>query len=350
MKSMKEGILLNQIKECEALNNENNNIGVYVKPIQDKKEYYLNITISKKIFKQEEILTNNLVPLEIYFILHLTPNFPINPPRLFCLTSLSSINVNICDAKDILNLVIETDNWSNNISAKNIILKIPHFLTTFYANYRGTFFLGKYDLDFEYDYKILSKTPYSYFKEIEQIINEKSRYSEKRLLMITDLFFLIFSFENGMFSSYNNIKLIFWASIKSIFGMKNTDKMFQFEFSKTDQQRIFLYFNTQEGARIMDIVLENLRKMGIDYSINKNRNTNIIEENKDKFNAKNEAKLLPKLEALDNNGKENDNENINNDDSNKENNNIENNNIENNNIENNNIENNNIENNKNEEK
>ena len=153
--------------------------------------------------------------------------------------------------------------------------------------------------------------------------------------MITDLFFLIFSFENGMFSSYNNIKLIFWASIKSIFGMKNTDKMFQFEFSKTDQQRIFLYFNTQEGARIMDIVLENLRKMGIDYSINKNRNTNIIEENKDKFNAKNEAKLLPKLEALDNNGKENDNENINNDDSNKENNNIENNNIENNNIENN---------------
>ena len=147
MKSMKEKILLNQIKECENVNNINKNIYVYVKTIQDKKEYYLNITISKKVFTQEEILTNNLIPLEIYFILHLTRNFPINPPRLFCLTSLSSINVNICDAKDILYLVINNDNWNNNISAKNIILEIPNFLNIFYTKYRGNFFLGKYDLD-----------------------------------------------------------------------------------------------------------------------------------------------------------------------------------------------------------
>ena len=296
MKSIKEKILLSQIKECEELNKENNNLSVYVKTLQDKKEYYLNITVSKKIFTQEEILTNNLVPLEIFFVLHLTPNFPINAPRLFCLTSLASINVNICDAKDILNLVIENNNWSNNISAKSIILRIPKFLNTFYTKYRGIFFLGKYDLDSIYDYKILSKIPYTYFKEIEQIINERTSYTEKRLLMVTDLFFLIFSFESSMFSSYNNIKLIFWASIKSIFGMKNTDRMFQFEFSKTEQQRIFLYFNTQEGAKIMDTVLDNLRRMGIDYSINKNKpNINLLEENK------NEAKLLPKLEVLDNN-------------------------------------------------
>ena len=333
MKSIKEKILLSQIKECEELNNGNNNIYVYVKTIQDKKEYYLNITVSKKIFSQEEILTNNLVPLEIYFVLHLTPNFPINAPRLFCLTSLNSINVNICDAKDILNLVIENDNWSNDISAKNIILRIPNFLNTFYTKYRGNFFLGKYDLDFVYDYKLLSKTPYTYFKEIEQIINEKTTYAEKRLLMVTDLFFLIFSYESGMFSSYSNIKLIFWASIKSIFGMKNTDKMFQFEFSKTEQQRIFLYFNTNEGAKIMDIVLENLRKMGIDYSINKNKpNVNLYEENKAQYdNVKNEAKLLPKLEVIDNNNENNnDNDNGNNKEIIEKNKNNDNNNIENN--------------------
>ena len=310
MKSIKEKVIQNQLKECETINKENKNISIYVKTIQDKKEYYLNITISKRIFTSEEILMNNLIPLDIYFILHLTPNFPMNPPRLFCLTSLSSINVNICDAKDILNLVIQNDNWNNKITAKEIILKIPDFLNNYCEKCRGIFFIGKYDLDLVYDYKILSKIPNTYFKEIEQILNEKNYYSEKRLLMITDLFFLIFSFDYSMISSYSNIKLVFWASIKSIFGMKNTEKMFQFEFSKTDNQRIYLFFNTIEGAKIMDTVLENLRKCGIDYSINKAKQGNLIEENKDKNDEiKKEAKLLPKLEALDNNSQSNINEN-----------------------------------------
>ena len=325
MKSIKEKILLNQIKECEELNKQNKNIFVYIKSIQDRKEYYLNITISKNIFSADEILTNNLIPLNIYFILHLTPNFPINPPRLYCLTSLSPININICDAKDILNLVIQNENWNNQISAKEIILKIPKFLNEFYVKSKGFFFIGKYYLDTEYDYKILVKIPNTYFNEIEQIVNERTNYSEKRLLMITDFFFLIFSFESGYLSSYNNIKLVFWASIRSIFGMKNTEKMFQFEFSKTDNKRIFLYFNTIQGAKIMDIVLENLRKIGIDYSINKGKpSNNLIEENKENSVAKNEAKLLPKLEVLDNNDNNNENsniENINKDVDNKENNN-----------------------------
>ena len=301
MKSIKEKILINQINECSNINNQNKDIFVYVKSIQDKKEYYLNITISKNIFTSEEILRNNLVPLEIYFILHITPNFPINPPRLYCLTSLSAINVNICDAKDILSLVIETEIWDNKITAKEIILKIPKFLNDIYEKSRGLFFLGKYYLDVEYDYKILTKIPKTYFKEIDQIINEKTTHSERRLLLITDLFFLIFSFEYSMLSSsYNNLRLIFWASIRSIFGMKNTEKMFQFEFSKTDNLRTFLFFNTVEGAKIMDTVLENLRKIGIDYSINKARpSANLIQENNEQ--RKTEAKVLPKMEVLDNN-------------------------------------------------
>ena len=319
MKSLKEKILQNQIKDCEDLNKQNNNISVYVKSIQDKKEYYLNITVSKKVFSSDEILTNNLVPLDIYFILHLTPNFPINPPRLFCLTSLSPINLNICDAKDILNLVIQNDNWNSNISAKEIILKLPEFLNTFYEKNRGIFFIGKYYLDVEYDYKILSRIPNTYFSEIEQIINEKTNSYEKRLLMITDLFFLIFSFDYGMISSYNNIKLIFWASIKSIFGMKNTEKMFQFEFSKSENQRIFLFFNTHQGAKIMDIVLENLRKMGIDYSINKAKpsDVNLAEEKNNEI--KREAKLLPKIEVEEENKNNNENNIENNNDNNKNN-------------------------------
>ena len=48
MKSIKEKIILNQITACEFLNNENNNISVFVQQIQAKKEYYINITLSKK--------------------------------------------------------------------------------------------------------------------------------------------------------------------------------------------------------------------------------------------------------------------------------------------------------------
>ena len=299
MKSIKEKIISNQIIECEALNNLNNSISVYIKTIQEKKEYYINITISKKIFKYEEILTNNNVPLDIYFILHITPNFPINRPRLFCLTSLRAINLNLCDAKDLLNLVLKSDKWDNRISAKDIILRIPDFLNDFYQKNKGIYFIGEYDLDFVYDYKILSKIPYTYLNEVDQIINEKTSLTERRLLMITDLFFLIFTFERGVFSYYNNLKLIFWASIKSIFGMKNTDNLFQFEFSKTENQRIFLFFKTQQGTKIMDLVLENLRCMGIDYSINKKPSDVIEKEITEKNTAKNESKLLPKFDILD---------------------------------------------------
>ena len=301
MRSIKEKIITNQIKDCESLNSQNNNISVYIQTIQEKKEYYINITISKKIFKSEEVLTNNNIPLDIFFILHITPNFPLNRPRLFCITPLRAINLNICDAKDILNLVLKSDKWNNKISAKDIILQIPDFLNDFYEKNRGIFFIGKYDLDYVYDYKILTKIPYTYLNEVEQIINEKTNLSEKRLLMITDLFFLIFSFERGVFSYYNNLKLIFWASIKSIFGMKNTDNLFQFEFSKTENQRIFLFFKTQQGAKIMDIVLENLRNMGIDYSINKRASNLIEKEMTEKNTAQNESKLLPKFEVLDKN-------------------------------------------------
>ena len=318
MKSIKEKILLTQIKECQELNNEKKNIFVCIQTIQDKKEYYLNITISKDVFTSKEILTNNLVPLNIYFILYLTPNFPINPPRLFCLTSLSSIKIYICDAKDILNLVIENEKWDNTITAKDIILKIPKFLNNFFEKEREMFFLGKYYLNCEYDYKLLNKIPHDYFSEIEQIINERTYSAEKRLLMITDLFFLIFSFEYGMLSSYTNVKLIFWASIKSIFGMKNTEKMFQFEFSKTEDERMFLYFNTQEGGHIMDIVLQNLKTMGIDYSVNKNKpiDMDLTKEHKEKSIVQNEAKLLPKMEIQEENenekgNEENENENTN---------------------------------------
>ena len=330
MKSIKEKIILNQISACEFLNNQNNNISVYVQTIQEKKEYYINITLSKKIFsKYEEILTNNSVPLDIYFILHLTPNYPIRAPILFCITSLRPLNLNICDAKDILYLVIDKEKWDNKISAKDIILKLPSFLNDFYEKNRGIFFIGKYHLNEEYDYKILSKIPSTYLNEIEQIINEKNSITENRILMITDLFFLIFSFERGIFNYYKNIKLIFWASIKSIFGMKNTEKMFQFEFSKTDKQRIFLYFKTSNGNKIMDIVLENLRNMGIDYSINKKPSNIIEKEMLEKNNAQNESKLLPKFEVLDDDNKKENHkkeENLDNNEENKENNNIENNN------------------------
>ena len=81
--------------------------------------------------------------------------------------------------------------------------------------------------------------------------------------------------------------------------IKISNSLFQFEFSKTENQRIFLYFKTQQGAKIMDQVLENLRFMGIDYSINKKASNIIEKEMNEKNAAQNESKLLPRFEILD---------------------------------------------------
>ena len=205
-------------------------------------------------------------------MLHLVHNFPINPPKLFCLTSLSHIGIEICDGKDILTDVISIE-WNNKIEVVDIVIKISLFIEKMLQNSNNELFIGKYFLNYEYDYNLLLKVPHQYFNNVEQII-KKNKLTEKRFLMLTSLFFLLFSYEVGYFN-YSNLKLIFWGSVFSIYGIKRKELILEFEFSKNKNQRINLCLKTNEGEKIKNIFLYILKVRGVDY---------LIEEDKKKHN------------------------------------------------------------------
>ena len=270
MKTLKHSYIQNTIKACLSLNKEEKFISLYSKQISGD-EFFLNININKDLFKSK--IGNNIsIDTDLLFVFHLTHNFPINPPRLFCLTSLSHLGIEICDAKDILEDVLGKE-WESQIRPKEIILSIPKFIQQCLENKNNKLFVGKYILEYEYDYNMLSKIPNHYFNFVEEIINKKTGKKEKRLLMITSLFFLVFEYKVGYFN-YNEVKLIFWASIKSIYGMKNDNNNFEFEFSKNFNDRIYLHLITNEGGKIVNIVLYILKERGIDYKINKESDSN----------------------------------------------------------------------------
>ena len=290
MKPLKLNNINKNIKACLSLNKEKQEIiFLYSKRINDE-EYLLNINIKKDFLtsKNEKIKKINN---DILFVLHLTPNFPINPPKLFCLTSLSHIGIEICDGRDILEEVL-CKSWENHTSLKEIILELPKFMKKILKKKNNKLFFGKFILESEYEYNMLSKVPHYYFDFVDEVINKKTNKTAKRLLMITNLFFLGFEYKEGYFS-YNEVKLLFWASIMSIYGMQKNDNCFEFEFSKTLEQRIFLSLITKDGEKIMDLVLYILKNKGINYITN---NKNVINSN--------EGNKLPRLDSI--------NENINN--------------------------------------
>ena len=290
MKPLKLNNINKSIKACLSLNKEKQEIiFLYSKRINDE-EYLLNINIKKDFLtsKNEKIKKINN---DILFVLHLTHNFPINPPKLFCLTSLSHIGIEICDGRDILEEVL-CKSWENHVSLKEIILELPKFMKKMLKKKNNKIFFGKFILESEYEYNMLSKIPHYYFDFVDEVINKKTNKTAKRLLMITNLFFLVFEYKDGYFS-YNEVKLLFWASIMSIYGMQKNENCFEFEFSKTLEQRIFLSLITKDGEKIMDLVLYILKNKGINYITN---NKNAINNN--------ERNKLPRFDSI--------NENINN--------------------------------------
>ena len=292
MKTLRQEYIQKNIASCLNITKEQSLVIIYSKPIKSD-EYFINIVFQKDYFKKK-IENKRKIDTDLLFMLHLTYNFPTNAPKLFCLTSLSHIGIEICDGKDILEDVIK-DCWDSKLSAKQIILKIPNFIQECLENKNNKIFLGRYMLNYEYDYNMLSKIPHQYFNIVEQIINIRTKKTEKRFLMITSLFFLVFSYKSGYFT-YNELKLVFWASVYSIYGINKEDPYFGFEFSKNRNERICLDLKTEEGAIILNILLYIFQARGVNY---------LVQE-------KGESNKLPEIDI------DNDNKNINNNINNNE--------------------------------
>ena len=259
-------------------------------------EYYLNIIFKKGYFQKKTENKRN-IDNDLLFILHLVHNFPINPPKLFCLTSLSHIGIELCDGKNILENIISTE-WNSKVQVIDIIIKIPEFIENLLQKENNELFLGKYLLNDEYDYNLLLKVPHQYFNKVEQIINKKAKLTEKRFLMITSLFFLLFSYEVGYFN-YINLKLIFWGSLFSIYGIKRNELILEFEFSKNKTQRINLSLRTNEGEKIKNILLYILKVRGVDYLIEEAKKKNKL-PNDEKINKVNNENIINEKEIKNN--------------------------------------------------
>ena len=278
MKSFKKeqsDYIRKSINSCIIFSKQQNSLLIYSTQGSND-EYYLNIVFKKGYFQQKKENKRN-IDNDLLFMLHLVHNFPINPPKLFCLTSLSHIGIEICDGKDILTDVISIE-WNNKIEVVDIVIKISLFIEKMLKNSNNELFVGKYFLNYEYDYNLLLKVPHQYFNNVEQIINKKNKLTEKRFLMLTSLFFLLFSYEVGYFN-YSNLRLIFWGSVFSIYGIKRKELILEFEFSKNKNQRINLCLKTIEGEKIKNIFLYILKVRGVDY---------LIEEDKKKHKSSND--------------------------------------------------------------
>ena len=261
MKSLRQEYILNTINSCLSLSKEKNSIIIYSNQIKSD-ETLLNIIFLKDYFKQK-LGVKRKIDSDLYFVLHISHNFPTNAPKIFCLTSLSHIGIELCDGKDLLEDILEY-NWDSKLSLKNIILTIPKFIDKCLEKKYNKIFFGKFILNYEYDYNMLLKIPHKYFHHVEQIINIKLQKVEKRFIMITSSFLLLFSYKSGFFS-YDELKLLFWASIFSICGMKKEEEILEIEFIKNLNNKITIYLNTNEATDIINILLYIFKARGVDY-------------------------------------------------------------------------------------
>lgn len=294
-KKDKSDYIQKNITSCIIFSKQQKYLLIYSTP-SNNDEYYLNIIFKKGYFQKKTENKRN-IDNDLLFILHLVHNFPINPPKLFCLTSLSHIGIELCDGKNILENIISTE-WNSKVQVIDIIIKIPEFIENILQKENNELFLGKYLLNDEYDYNLLLKVPHQYFNKVEQIINKKAKLTEKRFLMITSLFFLLFSYEVGYFN-YINLKLIFWGSLFSIYGIKRNELILEFEFSKNKTQRINLSLRTNEGEKIKNILLYILKVRGVDYLIEEAKKKNKL-PNDEKINKVNNENIINEKEIKNN--------------------------------------------------
>ena len=287
-KKDKSDYIKKNIASCIYFSKQQNFLLIYSSQNNDD-NYYLNIIFQKGYF-QRKFDHKRYIDNDLLFILHLVHNFPINPPKLFCLTSLSHIGIELCDGKDILENVLLTK-WNSNIQVIDIILKIPVFIEKMLEKENNELFIGKYLLNYEYDYNLLLKVPHQYFNKVEQIINKKTKLTEKRFLMVTSLFFLLFSYEVG-YLNYNDLKLIFWGSVFSIYGIKRNELVLEFEFSKSKTQKINISLKTNEGENIKNILLYILKVRGVDYLIQESKKKHKLQINEKKNKSDNDSNII----------------------------------------------------------
>jgi ubiquitin-protein ligase len=272
MNSTSNNILKEQLEEIT--NNKNPLIPFEIKK-KGNEEYFIIISLEPTIIANSPFdIKQNLE-----FLIYIQKNYPINPPRLYCLTDFP--NLNISELRDLLEDVIKQP-FHKEITLLTIINLLPQFLSDYFLSLQNnpTLQIGKFYLDDIYNIEIIKKIKKKYFKEVSQelAMYGKTIYEELRFLLITNNFFFLFINMGLGIINIGNMKLAYWAHINSLDTIRHTKGSNTSEYIwKLKKKRFFtIILKTypvfeKETDKIVDLLIENLKNCGIVYSItNKN--------------------------------------------------------------------------------
>ena len=234
-------------------------------------KYTIKIKIDSSLLDQELI---KLIDKDedIVFILLIKYNHPYLAPFLFCLTRFSVPELS--DGRDLLEEVLKSP-WpiKRKKLLKKIIKLIPGFINDYLKNVtaqKNIKILGKYYLDNTYELNILKLFPYLYLDDIYEIVpvgNDKRVFDDKRKIMITEGFILLFV-EKSIFE-IQKLKLIFWGPIGSLSVIKQMQGKNVIELKwKTKKERTNLMrLKTEKSQQIFDILIDCLNKKKMEFNI-----------------------------------------------------------------------------------
>ena len=231
----------------------------------------LKIIIEKSVFSNKYIQINE----DIKFLLYIKKNFPIGNPHLYCLSQIF-----FQDIRDILPDLLNK-RWGKNqkyYHIKTIIEKIPSFINNYIeSNYsqdnnnkNKNQIKGKFHLDQIYQNRHLMLFPHLFFDNVyEKVFFENSElYSDEgRKLYICEGYFLLF-IETSIFDN-ENLKLIFFAAIKSLVHIKHYTEsdIVEFTWKIKGGKNNLMRIRTKDAGNIVKIITEILKKKKIKHQI-----------------------------------------------------------------------------------
>ena len=253
-----------------------------IKDLSSLQEKKINVSVETisgfrnliKINIDKSLINSNLVDKdeEIIFILLIKFNHPLSAPILYCLTKFSVPELS--DGRDYLEEVLANP-WipKRKNSLKKLITLIPNFINNSLdkiTKEKDLKIIGKYYLDNNYELNILKLFPHLYFGEIIEIVafgNDKKVYDDKRIIMITEGFILLFV-EKGIFES-QKLKLIFWGPISSLSIIKQISNRNVLELKwKTKKDKTSLMrLKTEKYEQIFEILMDCLTKKKIEFKV-----------------------------------------------------------------------------------
>ena len=194
--------------------------------------------------------------------------------------SISNIFQDLCDIRDILPDLINK-RWGKNkkyYHIKTIIEKIPSFINNYIeSNYsqdnnnkNKNQIKGKFHLDQIYQNRHLMLFPHLFFDNVyEKVFFENSElYSDEgRKLYICEGYFLLF-IETSIFDN-ENLKLIFFAAIKSLVHIKHYTEsdIVEFTWKIKGGKNNLMRIRTKDAGNIVKIITEILKKKKIKHQI-----------------------------------------------------------------------------------